>query len=67
MTNATTEWYDVMFNITNIISNNYNNAMYDCYLFANSVSEQSIYWLGLFGNMTEVYTEFLLNLLANSL
>jgi len=60
------DWYQIMFNITNIISNPFNEAFYNCFLFVESIVEQQQNYNTQFTNASDFYISFLFNLLANS-
>jgi hypothetical protein len=57
-------WYLAAFNVTALIGTDANGAMYNCYLFMESVINVVSAKYASFVDTTDIYTSFLFNLLS---
>ncbi len=56
-----------MFNVSGMIANNFAGMVLDCYRFANSIELYNVKKFKNFVDINDIYSSFLLNLLAKSL
>lgn len=57
----------IVYYASQVMSTEFANSFYNCYLFASSVEKVSTARIAKFSDFTDLYTSFLFNLLAQSL